>query len=258
LNPIATRKNVASGRRATEDGAPHLRVRCAPIMNPHPLDNPVFASLTSHHAALAIKADGAARYPADVAPFVGVAVSDARAAAGVEALVAQGELVIFVGIAAPLSGAWRIEQSVRIAQMTRSDPLAVPDGPPVIELAREKHIADMLALTALVYPHYFRPRTVAMGRYFGIYDGDRLAAMAGERMHCEGHREISAVCTHPDYLGRGYARRLIAQLTDDILDSGELPFLHFAHENVRAKALYERIGYAHRADIALLVATRIA
>jgi predicted GNAT family acetyltransferase len=81
--------------------------------------------------------------------------------------------------------------------------------------------------------------------------------MAGERMHSEGHREISAVCTHPDYLGRGYARRLIAMLTNDILDSGETPFLHFAHENVRAKALYERIGFTHRRDIALLVATRI-
>jgi predicted GNAT family acetyltransferase len=97
-----------------------------------------------------------------------------------------------------------------------------------------------------------------MGRYFGIYDGERLAAMAGERMHCEGHREISAVCTHPDYLGRGYARRLIAELTNRILDGGETPFLHFAHENVRAKALYERLGFAHRGDIALLVATRIA
>ena len=227
-------------------------------MNPHPLDNPVWASLTSHHAALAVTADGAARYPADVAPFVGVAAGDSRAAAGVEAIVARGELVIFVGASPPLSNAWRVEQSVAIAQMVRGDALDVPDGPPTVELAREKQITDMLALTALVYPHYFRPRTVAMGRYFGIYDGERLAAMAGERMHCEGHREISAVCTHPDYLGRGYARRLIALLTNDILGSGELPFLHFAHENVRAKALYERIGYAHRADIALLVATRIA
>lgn len=227
-------------------------------MTPHPLDNPVWASLTSHHAALAATAAGAARYPSDVAPFVGVAAADASAAAAVEGLVTRGELVIFVGVAPPLSNAWRIEQSVPIAQMIRRTRLAVPDGPETIELTREQHIADMLALTALVYPHYFRPRTIAMGRYFGIYDGERLAAMAGERMHCVGHREISAVCTHPDYLGRGYARRLIALLTNDILDAGELPFLHFAHENVRAKTLYEGMGFAHRSDIALLVATRIA
>ncbi|HEX5123953.1 MAG TPA: GNAT family N-acetyltransferase [Rhodanobacteraceae bacterium] len=222
------------------------------------LDNPVWTSLTSHHAALAVTADGAARYPADVAPFVGVASGDSRAAAAVESLVARGELVIFVGTAPSLAAnAWRIEQSVPIAQMIRRTPLAVPDGPETIELVRERHIADMLALTALVYPHYFRPRTVAMGRYFGIYDGERLAAMAGERMHCEGHREISAVCTHPDYLGRGHARRLIALLTNAILDAGELPFLHFAHENVRAKTLYERLGFEHRADVPLTVVTRL-
>lgn len=228
-------------------------------MTPHLLDNPVWASLSSRHAALAIHADGAMRYPSDVAPFVGVAAGDAQATAAVEMFVARGELVCFVGAAPPLSAAaWRIEQSVPIAQMIRRVHLAEPDGPSIIELAEDRHIADMLALTALVYPHYFRPRTIAMGRYFGIYDGERLAAMAGERMHCEGHREISAVCTHPDYLGRGYARRLIALLTNDIIDGGELPFLHFSHENIRAKALYERLGFTHRTDIALLVATRLA
>jgi ribosomal protein S18 acetylase RimI-like enzyme len=226
------------------------------MMTPHPLDNPIWASLTSHHAALAASADGAARYPADVAPFVGVAAADARASAAVETLVAHGELVIFVGTAPPLSSAWRVEHSGPIAQMIRRTRLDVPDGPATIELTRDKHMADMLALTALVYPHYFRPRTIAMGRYIGIYDGERLAAMAGERMHCEGHREISAVCTHPDYLGRGYARRLIAELTNAILDGGELPFLHFAHENVRAKALYERLGFEFRADVQLHVVTR--
>jgi ribosomal protein S18 acetylase RimI-like enzyme len=225
-------------------------------MTPHPLDNPVWASLTSRHAALAERTDGAARYPADIAPFVGVAQGDARAAAAVERIVTAGELVCFVGAAPPLSTSWRIEEAVPIAQMVRDARLAVPEGPEAVPLASDKHLADMLALTALVYPHYFRPRTIAMGRYVGIYDGDRLAAMAGQRMHCDGHREISAVCTHPDYLGRGHARRLIALLTNDILDRGELPFLHFSHANTRAKALYVGLGFTFRADVQLLVTTR--
>jgi ribosomal protein S18 acetylase RimI-like enzyme len=227
-------------------------------MTPHPLDNPVWSSLASHHAGLGAHIEGASRYQPDIAPFVGVAAGDKRAADATETLVERDELVCFVGIAPPLSSAWRIEQSVPIAQMIRRTHLVVPDGPATIELARDGHVADMLALTALVYPHYFRGRTTAMGRYIGIYDGHRLAAMAGERMHCEGHREISAVCTHPDYLGRGYARRLIALLANAILAGGELPFLHFSHENTRAKALYERLGFAFRTDIPLLVATRIA
>ena len=225
-------------------------------MTQHPLDNPVWASLTSCHAALARKLGGAARYPADVAPFVGVAIGDAAAMEAVESLVAPGELVIFVGAAPPLSDHWRIEQSVPIAQLTNGSRLDLIDGPAVVEMTSDVHLDDMLALTALVYPHYFRPRTTAMGRYFGIYDGDRLAAMAGERMHCAGFCEISAVCTHPDYLGRGYARRLIALLNNRILDRAELPFLHFAHENTRAKKLYERTGFEYRTDIPLLVVTR--
>jgi len=221
----------------------------------HPLDNPVWASLASWHAALAISAGNAVRYPADVAPFVGVSSIDARTAEQATSLVAPGELVCFVGPAPPLASGWRIEQSVPIAQMICRSRLEIIDGPEVIELS-SAHVADVLALTALVYPHYFRRRTMAMGRYFGIYQGEVLAAMAGERMHFDGHQEISAVCTHPDYVGRGYARRLVAMLTNAILDSGQLPFLHFSHENTPAKRLYERIGFSFRADIPLLVVTR--
>jgi predicted GNAT family acetyltransferase len=81
--------------------------------------------------------------------------------------------------------------------------------------------------------------------------------MAGERMGFEGHQEISAICTHPDHTGRGHARRLTAMLTNDILDSARVPFLHVSHENSRAKALYESIGYLFRTDIALLSARRL-
>jgi hypothetical protein len=45
-------------------------------------------------------------------------------------------------------------------------------------------------------------------------------------------------------------------LTNGILNSGQLPFLHFSHENTPAKRLYERIGFSFRADIPLLVVTR--
>ena len=88
----------------------------------HPLDNPVWASLTSDHAVLARMAGPAARYPADVAPFVAVAVSDARAAEQAANLVDAGESVCFVGLAPPLSAAWTVEQSMPIAQMT-ADPV---------------------------------------------------------------------------------------------------------------------------------------
>jgi len=106
-----------------------------------------------------------------------------------------------------------------------------------------------VALTALVYPHYFRPRTMDLGRYFGIYEGGRLAGMIGERLGTDDTREISAVCTHPDFTGRGLARRLMAMLTNDLLARGKQPFLHVSHENTRAKAMYLQLGFRVRIDI---------
>lgn len=220
----------------------------------HPLDNPVWASLQSDHASLAVRAGQALRYPPDIAPFVAVA-RDGISCDDAGRLVEAGELVCFVGHAPALSPAWKVHQSVTIAQMTRSTRLAVADGPRVIELG-ETHLEDMLALTALVYPHYFRKRTPEMGRYIGLYEDGRLAAMAGERMRFAGHTEISAVCTHPAHAGRGHARRLVALLVNGILATGRLAFLHVSHDNVRAKHLYERLGFALRAEIALRVATR--
>ena len=38
-------------------------------MAAHVLDNPVWHSLTTQHAGLALTADGAARYPAAIVPF---------------------------------------------------------------------------------------------------------------------------------------------------------------------------------------------
>lgn len=225
-------------------------------MTMHPLDNPVWAALHSDHAALALTAGKVMRYPSGIAPFVATADRDEAAGVQAEALVREGELACFVGPAPLLSAAWRIEQSVPIAQMTCATRLDVTTGPAVTELSADR-LDDMLALTALVYPHYFRPGTPRMGRYIGIYDGNRLAAMAGERMRFSGHQEISAVCTHPDYAGRGYAQRLVAILTNDILAAGRLAFLHVSHDNLGAKRLYERLGYTTRADIALLAATRL-
>ena len=142
-----------------------------------------------------------------------------------------------------------MRQLALLAQMVC--PTAIPDvdGPELIQLT-DIHRADVLALTALVYPHYFRPRTVQLGRYFGIYQDGRLAAMIGERMGMDEYTEISAVCTHPDFNGRGYARRLLVWLSNDVLRRGLTPFLHVSHENRRAKELYEHNGYHLRRDIA--------
>jgi GNAT superfamily N-acetyltransferase len=212
------------------------------------LDNPFWSSLRSRHRDIAQSVGDVARYPAAFAPFLGVARADANVTEALASLVAPGESVYLLGVVPVVPRGWQLEAFRPLAQMICTNPIAVVDGPEVIPLT-DAHRADVLALTALVYPHYFRPRTMDMGRYFGIYQDGRLAAMVGERLGMQALQEISAVCTHPDFNGRGYARRLTALLSNDNLERGRTPFLHVSHENPRALQLYRQMGYAHRPDI---------
>lgn len=215
-----------------------------------PLDNPIWQSLRSHHAALGRPAVQAACYRAAVAPFAGVAAADAAAGTVLAGLLDPQESYYLVGVIPPSVPGWQLEDHGVIHQMVCATAPDVADGPAVSELGAAQ-VADMLELTTLVFPGYFRPDTLHMGRYIGIYLDGCLAAMAGERMYLPGHREISAVCTHPRYLGRGYAQRLVALVTRAVSAAGLLPFLHVSPGNRRAKAVYERLGYVDRADVAL-------
>ena len=212
------------------------------------LDNPFWSSLRSRHRDIALFADDVARYPPEYAPFLGVSSAEARVDAALEALVPGGETVYLLGVPPQAGDDWLCEAFRPLAQMTCAEPVPVAAGPDIIQLDESRQ-PDAIALTALVYPHYFRQRTMALGRYFGIYIGDRLAAMVGERLGTGDTRELSAICTHPDFTGRGYARRLTATLANDNLERGCLPFLHVSHENERALAMYEGLGFRHRADI---------
>ena len=217
-------------------------------MTAHILDNPIWESLISRHRPLALQQGDIARYPAAVAPFLGVAADGIDASAALEALVPPDDTVLLLGQTPSVSEGWRLEKLAMLAQMVCPARVAEVDGPEIIELS-ESHRADVLELTALVYPHYFRPRTMDLGRYFGIYQDGRLAAMIGERMGMDDWQEISAVCTHPDYNGRGYARRLLVWLSNGILERGRTPFLHVSQENLRAKRLYDQNGYHDRCEI---------
>lgn len=213
------------------------------------LDNPFSSALDSIHAGIALRHGEVSRYPADFAPFLGIRDARADMAGALQALVPGDDSVLMAGVMpATLPEGWMLEPFADLAQMQCERELPVIDGPDIIELDAG-HRDEVLALTALVYPHYFRPRTMELGRYFGMYVDGRLAAMIGERLGSADTREMSAICTHPDALGRGHARRLTAFLTNRTLRAGKLPFLHVAYSNARAKALYEQMGYRLRRDI---------
>jgi GNAT superfamily N-acetyltransferase len=217
------------------------------------LDNPLWTSLTTLHAPLARTAEGVARYPAEVAPFLAVEADGASVDVALAALVPRGDTVLCIGPRPAAPAGWRLEDFGPILQMVCE---AAPVGgrshgeggdAEIVEITRRE---DVLALAALVYPHYFRPRTPELGRYFGIYRDGVLAAMAGERMGWPGMREISAVCTRPEFVGQGFARRLMAHLVTDLARSGRGAFLHVSPSNTRAWRLYEQTGWRVRRELA--------
>jgi GNAT superfamily N-acetyltransferase len=227
-------------------------------MSQNALDNPIWSALTTAHSHFALGGPHAKRYPAEVAPFIAVAEPSAGAATALADLVAAGEIVNIISVTPKLEAGWTLLATGNIVQMAWRDdaPAPVEDPDEILPLGDADN-AEMLALTALVFPGYFRRRTPEMGEYFGIRQQSRFAAMAGERMKLSGCQEISAVCTHPDFTGRGYAARLINHLVARQLRRGITPFLHVNETNTRARNLYERLGFADRASLPLWLMQRI-
>jgi ribosomal protein S18 acetylase RimI-like enzyme len=197
----------------------------------------------------------AGRYPPQIAPFAAVASDEKGVIEELEVLVNGGESVYFVGLVPKFTKGWSIESNTSLPQLVCTSQAPVRPGPEPAVLS-ERHRSDMLALTSLVFPGFFRARTIEMGRYLGVYHGRVLAAMAGERMCIDGYQEISGVCTHPEFIGRGYAQRLVALLTNAALERGVTPFLHVHRENARALSVYQHLGYRQRREIGLWSATR--
>ena len=109
--------------------------------------------------------------------------------------------------------------------------------------------AEMLALATLTKPGPFGTRTHELGSYVGIRFQGKLVAMAGERLKVPGYTEVSAVCTHPDHTGKGYARVLMTEIMRRIRERGETPMLHVRADNSRAVQLYERLGFRIRKEM---------
>ena len=135
----------------------------------------------------------------------------------------------------------------RPVQMVCAERVPEPPGDVGIHLLSESDSADMLALATLTQPGPFRPRSYTFGTYVGVRVDGVLAAMGGQRMHLPGHREVSAICTHPDFRGRGYARAIVARLVAITFDEGLTPFRTCRGSQPRAQKLYRDLGCRTRA-----------
>ncbi len=224
----------------------------------HILDRPAWSALSTRHAGLALGGPLARRYPALISPLAGLRDDRPESLAALALLPHPGETIVVVQTA-PITipdGLCATAEAVAVQMMATQPFAALQDAR--IEPLGEADAPEMLALATLTRPGPFSLKAAALGQFWGIRRDGRLAAMAGERMKQPEFAEVSGVCTHPDFRGNGYARRLSVFVAGRISARGERPYLHAYATNSAAIALYESIGFALRCRLNVAALTPAA
>lgn len=237
----------------------------------HPLDNVIWQALTTRQNRFAEVYEGARRFPREVTALSAFAEPTSESYRSLAGLVGPGGTAgLFLDAPFPdapfeARDGWELAGGAPLLQMVSENahgngdsrsPAGLEHGVEVVELGPQDS-PEMVELTMLTKPGPFGSRTHELGTYLGIRREGKLVAMAGERLKVPGHTEVSAVCTHPHCLGRGYAAILMGEVMRRIRDRGETTFLHVRQDNLRAIALYERIGFRERIRLHFAVIRRV-
>jgi len=223
------------------------------------LDNPVWNALVSNNQHLANGNDRVKYFDREVSPFAGLRENSAEDFQLLYDIMPAGRPVLFVApVETNIPAPWKLLQVIKGFQMVCNQ-VAVTDetaGPEIVPLTAV-HVPEMLALARLTKPGPFEERTIDFGHYMGIFENGKLAAMTGQRLHAYDYAEVSAVCTHPDYTGKGYARTLLKHHLNRISASGGIPILHVKDDNERAIRVYESLGFTIRTKVYFYVILKV-
>ncbi|HMF72415.1 MAG TPA: GNAT family N-acetyltransferase [Flavitalea sp.] len=220
----------------------------------HVLDNPIWNGLNSGNRHLGEGNDYVKLFPVEISIFVGLRdFSHENYMDLYEKLPSQSVRATFaphqVIVPQPLEFAGGTE----IYQMVHDKPVEIIEQDPGIIPLNKTHIAEMLALTKLTNPGPFNSRTIEFGNFHGIFRNSQLVAMAGQRLKVFQYTEVSAVCTHPDHVGNGYARRLLLHQINMIRQQSDVPILHVKTDNQVAIKLYESVGFSIRRELNVVI-----
>jgi len=223
----------------------------------HVLDNPIYHSLITGHLSFAKETGEVSYYQEDIAPFAGLKDNSKE---NFETLrknsAPKSTFVVFTPVAYDLPKGWELATHIDMFQMVYEHKTA-PTGDDEFENLNETHVDEMIELVKLTQPGPFKSKTIVLGNYTGVFREQKLVAMAGHRFNPKPYVEISAVCTHPDHLGNGYAYGLLREQIKRILDSAQIPFLHVRNDNVAAVKLYQKLGFGIRTEMIAYVLKKI-
>jgi ribosomal protein S18 acetylase RimI-like enzyme len=206
--------------------------------------NVVWHALRTRHRHLAMRMGDACRYPIDVVPFAAVGAPTVEAMRQFYSLLAPGESTWLIGEQFPQIPELDCEGTLDALQMVLPDDASVPETTGSIEALSGANAPEMVALTTLAFPGFFRTRTCEMGSYYGVRSASgELIAMGGERLKLDGFSEISAVCTHPSFRGKGLASNIMWELVRQHRREGVVSWLHVGCTNQKAAKLYLAMGF---------------
>ncbi len=216
----------------------------------HPLDNVIWQALTTRHTRFAESHDDARRFVREVGPLGAFREDGPHGYESLTGLVGAGGTVgLFLDEPYADRPGWEFIVGAPLLQMIADNDARAESQPdPNLQLIPlgDKDSPEMIELTSLTKPGPFGTRTHELGTYVGIRKNGKLVAMAGERLKVPGHTEVSAVCTHPEHTGKGYAQLLMTEIMRGIRDRGETPFLHVRGDNARAIEIYKLLGFRER------------
>ncbi|WP_316786453.1 GNAT family N-acetyltransferase [Pedobacter frigiditerrae] len=217
---------------------------------PHLLDNPIYNALVSAHHPISLGTKTVRYYLPSFASFAGL---KDNSAANFEELyeISEPESFFIVFSINPLeiSDQWKLIKQINMFQLVYEyQTVPTGDESEFVDL-NETHVDEMITLVQLTEPGPFLEKTIDFGNYTGVFEGGKLISMAGHRFNPTPYTEVSAVCTHPNHLGKGYAYRLLREQIKRILAKNEIPFLHVRDDNEGAIKLYEKLGFKIRTSM---------
>lgn len=223
-------------------------------MTAHVLDRPAWFTLTGRQSHLAVHHDGALRMHPDFGLFAATVDHSPESLAALGELVrARGTVGLVEPAAPPRIPDVEVVSSALCLQMEASEVAPAWDVAFDVLALDDADAPEMLALATLTKPGPFFSRTHQLGEFIGVRVDGQLVAMAGERMRPDGYTEASGVCVHPDHRGKGYAARLLREVTAKILARGKKAFLHSYADNTTAIGLYESLGYRGRREVVFTI-----